>query len=38
MKSQKEIFAEIANKFVEALAQNIVPWQKPWTWRKPKLE
>lgn len=31
MKSQKEIFAEIANKFVEALAQNIVPWQKPWT-------
>ena len=31
MKSQKEIFSEIANKFVEALSQNIVPWQKPWT-------
>lgn len=35
--NSKEIRAAIANKFLEALQQNVIPWRKPWarTGRKP---
>ncbi|MEM7298025.1 MAG: zincin-like metallopeptidase domain-containing protein [Bacteroidota bacterium] len=30
MKKQKDIYQEITNLFIEALEENIIPWQKPY--------